>query len=149
MLAGEIAEVVDLNPELSQSIGAQIRRAAEIRQRHSAVCRHELLAHCIAGERLHVQPRPREIQTGIGGVGTDDLAKRSPAVEVAQNPHSAFISHNPIRCGGIDRGYGASRALNDYCRRSKHCLLIYSGLHVVHLWNNTHAASCARRGRIC
>ena len=120
MLAGKVAEVVDLDPELLQAIGPQICGAPEVGHRHGAVGGNELLPQSVADERVDVKPCPCEVQSGVGGIGTNHIAKRRPAVEIVKDRQAALVAHDPVRRCGVDCHHGTGNALDDSLRRSKY-----------------------------
>ncbi len=106
MFAGEVAVVVDLDPELVEPIRAQEGRPAGIRHvggRRRPVDRQEPLTERVTDEGVHVQPRPGRIELCVRGVGADDRAEGGAAVQPLQNAQSPFVCGNPVRCRGIDR----------------------------------------------
>jgi hypothetical protein len=60
---------------------------------------------------------------------------------MAKNSQSALIGHNPVRRGGIDSDGCAGTVLDNGRWRSEDCLIVYLGLHEMHL----SVRSCPRK----
>ena len=101
MRAREVAEVVDLYPELPEPLELEVGLPAEVRRQRGAVSRQKLLSQGVSREGLHVEPRAGGVEPHVSCVVPDDLRERCPPVELAEQVHSTVVTRDPVRTRGV------------------------------------------------
>ena len=117
MRAGEVAEVVDVHPELPEPLKLEVGLPAEIRSRRGAVSRQEPLSQGVSREGLHVEPRAGGVEPRVSRVVPDDLRERCPPVELAEQVQSAIVARDPVGPRGVE----CHRPAGDTRHRKRRC----------------------------
>ena len=127
--ATQVAEVVDLDPQLVQMLGLQIGRPAEVRRRGGAVGRQKPVAKAVVRERLDMQPGASHIEPRRVGVVANHLYEGGPTIEPAQQPQPAIVGTDPVRSRGIERDNVIPDVMHRIGRCTEHGLVFNHDRH--------------------